>query len=329
MYTKDNSWNSFAIHMIEEGYAKDEDTLLEHMALIPAKSREIIEKRWGLIEKVYYSDFEQLNEQMGIDNARELYFEAMRDLFNAEYAAIGMKRYNMQTISHWNEVVAWGMLFAQDTTTATIDTANSVKEEETSVVKKDNSELLKRPLVKLNFLSKHLSTTLHKAGCHTLEEVFNLSNQQLFSIDGFGPQRAYELLDFLKLTRLSENEGKKTFLDIQKHFRSTRYFLSMQQQSLDFKKISDILNFPIEKFRRYLYSYSSKRLEKSGCTTIEDLLNCNAIKLMRGNTSDCIMAAEILRLLNNIGIQPTRDKEFYTSVAELYDWDFLFPTESN
>ena len=322
MYTKDNSWNSFATHMIEEGYAKDENTLLEHLALIPAKSREIIEKRWGLIEKVYYSDFEQLNEQMGIDNARELYFEAMRDLFNAEYAAIGMKRYNMQTISHWNEVVAWGMLFAQDTTTTTA-TENLGKEEETSVVKKDNSELLKRPLEEFNILTGNLSRTLALVGCKTLGDLLKLDSQILIRHNGFGSGQAIELTNFLELIEVSENVGKELYNSLGKYFRFQPEFLH-KRNDLSYiaqSSTSELLKIPLHRF--YTFPISQWILKKVKCETLEELLNCDAIQLRKGVPSDRRNSAKLFYFLSSIGSEKIKNSKLYNSLIELYDWNFL------
>lgn len=312
MYTKDNSWNSFATHMIEEGYAKDEDTLLEHMALIPAKSREIIEKRWGLIEKVYYSSFEQLNEHMGIDNARELYFEAIRDLFNAEYAAIGMKRYNMQTISHWNEVAAWGMLFAQDTTTATA-TENLGKEKEVAVTKQDNSELLKRPLVEFESLYYELYQKLDDAGLKTLEDVLNCDATAIYDCINTYPLSLYEgpqmLIKFINSLGIANDEGKELCHYLAKRAHSA-YLLIPESKTED-------LTRPLTEFTN-LSTEICQILNNNGFKTLEDLLNYewkgryHIPKIAFGRSRDLII------FINSLGIAQSEGKKLCDHLVKLY-----------
>ena len=309
MYTKDNSWNSFATHMIEEGYAKDEDTLLEHMALIPAKSREIIEKRWGLIEKVYYSSFEQLNEHMGIDNARELYFEAIRDLFNAEYAVIGMKRYNMQTISHWNEVVAWGMLFAQDTTTA-----NLGKEEETTAVKKDNSELLKKPLVEFENLNYKLYKKFDLIGIKTLEDLLNYDTDAIYECidryDAYYIRHASSLLiQFINSLGIANNEGKKLC-----HYLAKRD--NLNTLLIPEKKVEDLTR-PLTEFSN-LSMEICQILNNNGFKTLEDLLNYEWKG--RYHIPEIAMArsGDIIEFINSLGIAQSEGKKLCDHLVKLY-----------
>lgn len=321
MYTKDNSWNNFVTHMIEEGYAKSEDTLLEHMALIPSKSREIIEKRWGLIEKVYYSSFEQLNEQMGIDNARELYFEAMRDLFNAEYATIGMKRYNLQTISHWNEVVAYGMLFAPDIATSS----------ETTITKKNISKhLLSRSLKGFKILPGCLHTPLAQANCKTLKDVLNLGDK-LLEIPRFGQRRALELMKFLRFIGISENEGKDMYLFIGKYFNLQEFLLAEEQDHnyiIQTPK-SEVLKRPLDEFESIHIGPLKHICFKYN--TLEDILNCDPEELIKQlnyfHPKDDLR--EIIYFLNFVGIDPNEHKEFYSSLMKQYGWDFPSTTNSD
>lgn len=315
MYTKDNSWNSFATHMIEEGYAKDEDTLLKHMALIPTKSREIIEKRWGLIEKVYYSDFEQLNEQMGIDNARELYFEAMRDLFNAEYAAIAMKRYNMQTISNWNEVVALGMLFAQDTTTADT-TENLGKEEEVAVAKKDNSELLKRPLIEFENLNYQLYIKLNAIGINTLEDLLNYDTDAIYKCITGGSNNKYFtrpvsslLIQFINSLGITNNEGKKLC-----HYLAKRD--NLNSLLIPEKKVEDLTR-PLTEFTT-LSDKTCQILNNNGFKTLEDLLNYEWKGRYHIPEIAEARSEELIILINSLGFAQSEGKKLCDHLMKLY-----------
>lgn len=310
MYTKDNSWNSFVNHMIEEGYAKDEDTLREHMALIPAKSREIIEKRWGLIEKVYYSSFEQLNEELGINNARELYFEAMRDLFNAEYAAIGMKCYNLQTISHWNEVVTCGMLFSQDTTTATA-TANSKTEDVVTVAKKDNSELLKKSLIEFENLPYELYERLDKIGLKTLEDVLNCDTAIIYDcIRLYRRQHGSSMLiRFINSLGIADNEGKKLCNYLAK--RDNLNCLLIRE-----KKIEDLTR-PLTEFND-LSTDICQILNKNGFKTLEDLLNYEWTGRYHIPEIGIARSRSLICFINSLGIAQSEGKKFFDHLVRLY-----------
>lgn len=327
MYTKDNNWNNFVTHMIEECYAKSEDTLLEHMALIPSKSREIIEKRWGLIDKVYYSSFEQLNEQMGIDNARELYFGAMRDLFNAEYAAIGMKRYNLQTISHWNEVVALGMLFVQQTTNAT----TTEKVEMVAVAKKDNPELLKRRFEEFENISTSLYRWLkRRTNFRTLEDILN-DFKENYSIDHFyylDRLKARDLIEFLKSVGIVENEGKDLCFALAKKF-NLYYLLSNEdpkQTSQTQNSTSDILNYPLAQLDN-ISGNLRKLLNSAHLNTLGDLVNLGNEVVVRVPGLGYRLAMELMRALELIGIVENEGKEIYTSMAKHFKLHYYITAE--